>query len=167
MGWPAVTPCSRWTYSRGGAERWKPSPQRRLNRGSHDPGQDVPRFEGRRGLSGLSHSGRGHHKMAGLSLGAMHRVWRKGGGDAPMDCRANTYVLPSLWRGRHAHHLPHFDWAWRACRWSRVHRAPKVITRSVLANRYCGYLLPHLGRHHQYWADDHRGRHEIGAGLHV
>ena len=23
-------------------------------------------------------------------------------------------------------------------RWSRVHRAPKVVTRSVLANRYCG-----------------------------
>ena len=30
-------------------------------------------------------------------------------------------------------------------RWSRVHRAPKVVTRSVLANRYCGRYWHRVG----------------------
>ena len=40
-------------------------------------------------------------------------------------------------------------------RWSRVHRAPKVVTRSVLANRYCG----------RYWHRWSVPRLELGQSL--
>ena len=54
-----------------------------------------------------------------LALGLVHLPRHRG---APS--------LVSFWLASHA--------ASGVCRWSRAHRAPKVVTRSVLANRYCG-----------------------------
>ena len=55
--------------------------------------------------------------------------------DLPMrftnDCRLNM-------RGGHLGPRLHWLHSRGTSRWSRVHRAPKVVTRSVLANRYCG-----------------------------
>ena len=58
----------------------------------------------------------------GCSLGALMCI----------GCSGPLRLLWSLafWLASHA--------ASGVCRWSRAHRAPKVVTRSVLANRYCG-----------------------------
>ena len=61
----------------------------------------------------------------------------------------SSLVLPRLTRepSTHRHLGPRLHWLHSrgTSRWSRVHRAPKVVTRSVLANRYCGRYWHRVG----------------------